>query len=310
MQSDSDNEKSCNHVPDYKIESDSEEEEYTQNNATIAKPDLQVIYDKASKTNTATLASKANNLSNKLDSKSTKLIMQQKQIRQLTITLEKERLKSRELMDQIHRTTPEATKQTSKETPLTSDISSKNEVKQLKQSLIQINRKLTDERIKTTSLNADLKTAEKLLKQETGLSLTELLKEKESNWKGRSETIILLREKIRDLSNCSNTLPTPESINTRAIRKIENGKKNEMLKIVSEFDELKIKYEDLKSKYNASVSRGIALDRNIKELKGHATFLVQKSDRDDLLIKTLEERVSFNVLFINIGSRYKNIQVF
>ncbi|KAJ3130456.1 Coiled-coil domain-containing protein 13 [Nowakowskiella sp. JEL0407] len=138
------------------------------------------------------------------DGKDSKIIALAKKIRRLNITLEKEKTlnstycnKIKELENEKN-TKDEKTDQIS--LPEIPKERNKSESKSLKDRISHLTRKLEEERSQSQVLKNELRSFHKALQNEVGEDIpVETILTQNSNWKGRAQTIILLKEKVNRL---------------------------------------------------------------------------------------------------------------
>ncbi|KAJ3049600.1 hypothetical protein HK097_009435, partial [Rhizophlyctis rosea] len=195
------------------------------------------------------------------------------------------------------------------------------EVKTLKEKVshtyVKLTRKLESERVTTHSIKAELRNTQKALMSEVGdgVGLSKVI-DPSSGWKGRAQQIAILKDKILSLSRASTSLPTltsptpplcqsPHSMSLldvssshenddrhRAnLRRMAMERRGEGEKMKEEVETLRCANADLKQRYYGMASRNKTLDRSLRDVKVKLQLLVRKADKDDTLIKALQEEI-------------------
>ena len=184
------------------------------------------------------------------------------------------------------------------------------EGEQWKSKYVTIEKKLQDERLKTTRLKKDLDKSIRIIHKEVGefSTLDELL-EKE-NWKGRAEQIKNLKNKVDDLkvvtqqsfneSNRSEQMykltqppafPKPGK-KTDTVKESADARRKEFEDIKTQNLDLKISREKATEKFKAQKSRNKTLEDEIKSIRNdydlNKQLLFEKSENDNRYIHALK----------------------
>ncbi|KAG1656112.1 hypothetical protein FOA52_010294 [Chlamydomonas sp. UWO 241] len=111
-----------------------------------------------------------------------------------------------------------------------------------------------------------------------------------SDWKGRREQVIALKEQVRQLRS-SQGLFVPESRNEaaakKAIGKIASNRSTEVDKLANELASARTELEATAFKCDAAVSRRKVLENELSAFKSTVTVVLEKSANDDALIAAL-----------------------
>ncbi|KAJ3102900.1 Coiled-coil domain-containing protein 13 [Phlyctochytrium planicorne] len=240
-------------------------------------------------------------------SKDEKIIELAKKVRRLNMAWEREKVTNSKLVDRI-----KELKDAENELQKRSESEPKRlveecqncgnlslELKACKDRLTAITRRLEDERSQSKNLKTELQNAQKALVMEIGadVPVVQILKTG-GGWRGRSQKIAMLQEKIKELSTAvARSQPqtkerTEATILEERIRdplaEVNSIRRKDYERLSQELKNLQDSYKDIKTKYESSSSRNKYLDSELKRLKDKMTILVQKSERDDILISRLQ----------------------
>ncbi|KAM8967181.1 coiled-coil domain-containing protein 13 [Pelodytes ibericus] len=228
------------------------------------------------------------------DVAATKIVELSKRNRELTAEMESERSKTKQLNSTVREMEKEV------------EIS---ELKALQEKLTSANMKMTEYRNQIQSIRQELKMAHKVLVNEIGedVNIPQLLASSGS-WRGRSQQILALQGRIRELENqlglgrsAGSGLSLEEEMlgisapkryaaqekNLFRIRTLEKDKKETLEKLTGEHDFLKKEHEDLKKKLEASKARNKVLSNDLKTLKIQMGTMMEKGKHDDELVDAL-----------------------
>ncbi|KAJ3322302.1 Coiled-coil domain-containing protein 13 [Boothiomyces sp. JEL0866] len=219
-----------------------------------------------------------------------KIIELAKKSRRLTVQYEKEKTKNIMLLARIKEL----------ENPLIDDdkpvASPKVADNSMKEKLFYSMRKLEEERMHNQTLKQEVRNLTKALQKEVGdsISIDQLLKG-ETNWKGRSEQIIILKERVKDLqrrvqttTKASTPLPNTPPVKPN---KMEELKRKDLDKAISDAEKYRVEYAEIKKRADSLHSRIKNLESDNKEYRSKIKILLDKSENDDKLITTLKQEL-------------------
>ena len=161
----------------------------------------------------------------------------------------------------------------------------------------------------TQNLRTELRMAHRALIQEIGedAPIQQILKS-ESGWKGRSEQIVILKDKLRDMTKKLSKSGTPSTLNSGTmcgtqlncasqggseavspqVTKLDLIRRKDVEKANYELEKMKSEHVELKTKCDALAARNRILEREIKEIKAKAGVLIQKGENDNKYIDALQ----------------------
>lgn len=144
------------------------------------------------------------------------------------------------------------------------------------------------------SLEIEIKKLQRALTREVGeeIPLSKVLEEG-SDWKGRRETIIALRDQVKQLreSQGLTTKNKQEVASEKAISSISSKKAQEMEKLTQELSSTRTELELTKAKLDGAVSRRKVLENDLTALKEKVGIVLEKTTTDDKLIAALKAEV-------------------
>ncbi|KAJ3304653.1 Coiled-coil domain-containing protein 13 [Kappamyces sp. JEL0829] len=230
--------------------------------------------------------------------------------KRLTVAYERERSTVAQLQTQI-KALETRLEQTSPADAAVSDerlLKLFSDVKALKEKLATATRKVEDERMQNHTLKQEIRNLQRVLAHEVGDSCNlEKLLRGDSQAKGRAEQIVLLKDKIKDLSKkllaASSRSPEAKSGaegDHNGIYRLELSKKKELDKANQELDAAKMECVELKKKNDALAARTKYLSRTDcrilenanKDAKSKIGILLKKGSNDDHLIVALKSELN------------------
>lgn len=136
------------------------------------------------------------------------------------------------------------------------------------------------------------------LKNELGedISIDQVLKDLNSgssNWVGRSQQIVLLKEKVRDLQKAQGLAQDTkvERDNLDRIRKLRADKIETTEKKIQEGEQLRAEIQAMKLKCDSASSRVKILTEDNKDLRSKIQVILDKTANDDRLINALKSQL-------------------
>ncbi|KAJ3032584.1 hypothetical protein HDV00_007340 [Rhizophlyctis rosea] len=172
------------------------------------------------------------------------------------------------------------------------------EIRSLKEKVTHLTRKLETERLTSHGLRAELGNARRALVAEVGdgVAIGGLGKEKLSTL---SRTV--------SLPSITTSTSPPPSLHTASqpdfgssdvderqrgnLRKLAMERRGEVERLKGEVETLRSTNAEMKVRCEGALSRNQALDRSLRDLKAKLQLLVRKTDKDDTLIKALQNEV-------------------
>eukprot|EP00842_Homolaphlyctis_polyrhiza_P005070 jgi/Hompol1/5564/HPOL_004546-RA len=211
----------------------------------------------------------------------------------------------------------------SADTKQTAAMPPSSDIKMLKDKVQQLSRKLEDERIISHTLKNESRNLQKALVQEVGedIPIQKIMSGELGGWKGRSEQILLLKDKIKDLTrklgsaglggagagagnarsetavgNAGMMESTGdgdehERRHRDSIQKLEQSRRNDFDREHAELEQLRQSHTKIKSKCDALLARSRTLEKEVKDYKSKIAVLLNKGDNDDKLIRALHDEI-------------------
>lgn len=164
-----------------------------------------------------------------------------------------------------------------------------------KERLAQNTSKIAQVEQRCFGLEIENKKLHRALQKEVGedLPLAKILDEG-SDWKGRREQIIALKDQIRQLKAAQGltTDTKTEANNKKVITKLAKERSNEADKLAADLASSRQELETLKLKYEGAISRKKILEGEVKDVKDKLAVVLDKTNNDDRLISALKGEVA------------------
>ncbi|XP_077966838.1 coiled-coil domain-containing protein 13-like isoform X2 [Styela clava] len=238
------------------------------------------------------------------DTAAMKIVDLSKRNRELTAEREAEKTKSLKLMKQLAEL-EKSTNTTSSSTPrkklsprntlaINPEVPSDN-VEELNDKLQSCYIKMAEYRNQIQELKQELKIANKVLQQEIGeppATMQLILSSGGSGFRGRTQQIMTLQDKVKDLEQKLMTatgrvnLTRPDK-NQERIKNMEKQRKEQTEELRNEIMKANDINMDLQRKIDATRARNKVLVNEVKSLKAQISVLTDKGTHDNELIMTL-----------------------
>ncbi|XP_031419049.1 coiled-coil domain-containing protein 13 [Clupea harengus] len=247
------------------------------------------------------------------DAAATKIVELSKKNRALTVEVERERAKTKQVNNRVKeletelQAAPQMKTNTSNKPRTTEETHEVNPlVRSLQDKLSAAQFKMTEYRNQIQAVKQDLKVAQKVCAADTGedVNIQQLLSNP-SSWRGRAQQILALQNKVRDLEQQLGQRKQPDTLtleeemlglkgqqgvlerNFSHIRSMEKERKETLERITEDYEVLLRDQEDTKKKLEASRARNRVLSMEVKTLKHQISTLVEKGKHDDELVDAL-----------------------
>jgi len=119
-----------------------------------------------------------------------------------------------------------------------------------------------------------------------------------SDWRGRAQQIILLKNKVRELKkelghSGANDTGRHELQYRKNLQKLEDTRRKEKDSLARELSETNEEYRSLRMKYDANLSRKKIVESENRDLRQKLGVLLTKTQNDDKLIDALKRELQF-----------------
>ncbi|KAH7351754.1 hypothetical protein KP509_19G013300 [Ceratopteris richardii] len=220
-----------------------------------------------------------------------KILELSKRNRDLNLALEKERRCSSKWKHQLQIVKEELLKKIEEEERGNSDVNKSEkeakETQEWKEKYNQTNAKLLEIQASRAILSAEVSKLQHALHREVGdhIPISKVLEEG-GDWKGRSQQICILKDKIADLKSklqkqSANVVEHNHNDN------FDSAQKREYEQISAKFLACREDLKNTRQKLSAILARRNVLENELKVAKEKMSLLVGKSDNDDRLIAAL-----------------------
>jgi len=242
----------------------------------------------------------------------TKIIELSKKNRDLNSVIEVEKNKSFRFQQKILDLETKLQNSSTQKSSSTKVSPSKEKEESAIEQLQVINMKLVECRNQLQSLKQELKIAHKVLAQETGeeiINLVTILKGNSQGYRGRAVQIKVLQTKVKELERKlkGNEEGGDNDKNFKRIKMVEKTRRENIGVIKTELEQKKNETQEVTKKWESSRARNKVLAADIKSLKSQVTILTGKGQHDNELIDTLmKQQEKLQGLMQNLTSHQTN----
>ncbi|XP_053621605.1 coiled-coil domain-containing protein 13 [Plodia interpunctella] len=176
---------------------------------------------------------------------------------------------------------------------------SPDELKELNNKLIVVNKKLYDSKNRNLELKNDILIATKILQQELGDKFTSIkeLQNDLAGWKGRAQQIVLLQSRVSELEEKLNLKQkdlieaSKRKDQAQVIREIEAKRKKDIDAAMKDYEVLKEENQELKKKFDGGRCRIRNLECDVTTMRQKMQTFVEKSNHDDMLVNEQRNQI-------------------
>jgi len=176
---------------------------------------------------------------------------------------------------------------------------SSREIASWKEKFSEASKRCAEVQAKADALKTERDRLLRVLQKEVGedVSLGKIL-EDGSDWRGRAQQIILLKNKVRELKkelghSGANDTGRHELQYRKNLQKLEDTRRKEKDSLARELSETNEEYRSLRMKYDANLSRKKIVESENRDLRQKLGVLLTKTQNDDKLIDALKRELQF-----------------
>ncbi|WZN60195.1 coiled-coil domain-containing protein [Chloropicon roscoffensis] len=176
---------------------------------------------------------------------------------------------------------------------------SSREIASWKEKFSEASKRCAEVQAKADALKTERDRLLRVLQKEVGedASLGKIL-EDGSDWRGRAQQIILLKNKVRELKkelghSGANDTGRHELQYRKNLQKLEDTRRKEKDSLARELSETNEEYRSLRMKYDANLSRKKIVESENRDLRQKLGVLLTKTQNDDKLIEALKRELQF-----------------